>query len=774
MSILSLSSGVAARLGLWLAVLVWGGVLAWWPRPAAAQIAPPVGESPANFANADAATVPPFVAGRVIVGMRGDVGAAVGAAAALPWADLSATVLSPLDLRASPVQSAQDSPRGYLLAVPPGREWEVIETLQANPAVLFAEPDWLARTAQLPAQAALETPFSVSDPLYTDQWYLARIGSNRAWAAALAEGAAANPIIVAVVDTGVDLDHPEFAGRLLMGRNYVTVGGSPMDDNGHGSHIAGAIAAANNTGGMAGVGWNVRIMPMKVLNAFGVGSFEAVAQAIRDAADGGAQIINLSIQSSFSSSVLHSAIQYAAASGALLIAAAGNNGINVQYPAAYPEVMAVGATTYFDTRAYYSGVGPHLDLVAPGGSAGNSILSAWASLAVGRCANGLREVNGAFYCLSDGTSMATAVVSGAAALVWATQPSLTATEVWAILEETAQPLSAPATDVGAGRLDVARAARAALTPRLVVSHADVVAATVEGDAPVARRVALTNPSLAPYAWQIVPADATNWVGVRGVTSGTVTYATPVMVDVVFTPTAVSTGTHLSALQVFGGPSLLLQQAVGVSLQVAPKMPNRLFFALFPNATTEFGWVNAEGAAVINHAITPDAALALALPFTMTVGGRSYTEARLYADGMVALPGTSAPANLPPRCLNNMVWPAVTIAGWWSDLDTGLQGSRLLTFQPDANRWVIQYDHVPVAGSDDPAQRLTMQIVLYRSGQVDVHYRDVPTVPPAALTVGMAAQDGRRYNQVVCLSPATRVVTLPQPRQTLRFRWADLY
>ncbi len=204
-----------------------------------------------------------------------------------------------------------------------------------NPAVVFAEPNWFVYTAQTaePATTAAEseTAYAVDDPLYAElQWSLQRSNFSRAWQQVAEFAPAGPPIQVAVVDTGIDFEHPEFAGRLLPGYDYVTRGATPpIDAHGHGTHVAGLIAAlANNAQGIAGSGAYVMIDPRRVFDETGSGHIANVAQAIRDAADSGARIINLSMQAPNYSANLEAAVEYARSRGVLLVAAAGNGRLN--------------------------------------------------------------------------------------------------------------------------------------------------------------------------------------------------------------------------------------------------------------------------------------------------------------------------------------------------------------------------------------------------------------------------------------------------------------
>jgi subtilisin family serine protease len=282
------------------------------------------------------------------------------------------------------------------------------------------------------------------------------INAPAAWVRSLGNGQT-----VAVLDSGIDSGHPEFDGQLVDGYDFVEDDSSYEDDNGHGTHVAGIVAAKSNNGlGIAGVAWNAKIRPVKVLNASGVGSHADVAEAIRWSADQGDRIINLSLGSTANSTTLRDAIDYAYNKGVLIVAAAGNQaqaGNPTIYPAAYDHVLAVGSVTANQQRADYSSYGPYVDLAAPGGSGSGTGLGAriWSTyprnISNGNSVTGYKDV--------AGTSQAAPHVSGVAALVLALNPGLGPDQVAAILQESATDLGAPGRDehFGAGLLNAAGA-----------------------------------------------------------------------------------------------------------------------------------------------------------------------------------------------------------------------------------------------------------------------------------------------------------------------------
>jgi hypothetical protein len=327
--------------------------------------------------------------------------------------------------------------------------------LARDPDVLWAEPNGRVHALGI-------TP---NDNYYqAQQWNLRQIGLPEAW---VFTRGYAGPI--AVIDTGVDLDHPDLAAKLWInegevqgndidddgngyvddryGWNFVPPDGNPDpdDDHGHGSHVAGIAAARTNNGtGVAGVAWQSTIMPLKVLDQAGGGWWDDVLRGVVYAADNGASILNLSLGQSPNDpgvpvQAIQHAVSYARSKGCLLVAAGGNNETQpapVMYPAASPGVLAVAATTYNDAPWSISNRGPEVDVAAPG----VDILS------TGRFG---------YYYVSNGTSMATPHVSGLAALIWSLEPAFTIDQVTHVITSTAQDVHTPGWDprTGWGRID---------------------------------------------------------------------------------------------------------------------------------------------------------------------------------------------------------------------------------------------------------------------------------------------------------------------------------
>ncbi|KUL32656.1 S8 family peptidase [Actinoplanes awajinensis] len=282
------------------------------------------------------------------------------------------------------------------------------------------------------------------------QWGLATMHVADAWQKSTGAG-----VTVAVIDTGVDATNVDLAGQVLTGYDATTdkVGGN-IDPHGHGTHVAGTIAAVTgNTIGVSGVAPDAKILPVRVLGNDGSGYMSDAAEGILWAADNGAQVINMSLGSSEKVAAVTTAITYARSKGVTVIAAAGNErkeGSPVSYPAAEAGVIAVAATDSADQVAEYSNAGSFVDVAAPG----SAILSTYPS-ALGKS-----------YSTMSGTSMASPHVAAVAALLKAAKPSLTPDQIEQALETSAVDLgpSGKDNDFGYGRIDALAALATVGTP----------------------------------------------------------------------------------------------------------------------------------------------------------------------------------------------------------------------------------------------------------------------------------------------------------------------
>ena len=282
------------------------------------------------------------------------------------------------------------------------------------------------------------------------QWALDRLAAEKVWRKSSGTG-----VVVAVVDTGVQADHPDLKGQMLKGWDFVESDGKAGDRNGHGTHVAGIIAAkANNKRGIAGLAPSSRILPVRVLNSAGNGSTVAVARGIVYAVRKGADVINLSLAGSNPDAQVQAAVRYAVRRGVVVVAAAGNSGCNAPttYPAAFPGVIGVGASDRAGGVAPFSNCGTYVDVVAPGTGITSTMIKR-PSLAL-PCAYGKS------YCALDGTSMASPHVAAAAAiLISRTKHRLSLSKVAYLLTARADDIVTPGYDTASGRgvLNIRRA-----------------------------------------------------------------------------------------------------------------------------------------------------------------------------------------------------------------------------------------------------------------------------------------------------------------------------
>jgi thermitase len=294
--------------------------------------------------------------------------------------------------------------------------------------VEYAEPNYIYLQNEVP-----------NDLFYLKyQWNLPIIQTEEGWK--FSKGNA--NVTIAVIDTGVDLNHPDLVHRLIKGYNVIEDHHIPEDDNGHGTHVAGIIASeVNNREGVAGITWFNHIMPIKVLNSEGYGSSFDVAKGIIWAVDHGAHVINLSLGNYQPSELLQEAVRYAYDRDVVLIAASGNDySAQPSFPAAYPEVLSVGAVNPDGSLAEFSNYGDYLDVVAPG-----------------------TEIPSTFvhnrYAALSGTSMAAPHVTALAGLIRSLNPNLTNTEVIDIINKSTIDLGVPGKDVlfGNGLINIYKA-----------------------------------------------------------------------------------------------------------------------------------------------------------------------------------------------------------------------------------------------------------------------------------------------------------------------------
>ncbi|MGH9021783.1 MAG: S8 family serine peptidase [Acidimicrobiia bacterium] len=291
-------------------------------------------------------------------------------------------------------KAGDNLPGGFLaVSVEPARSTWLEARLRTSPLVAEVDFDRLRRLSQIP-----------NDPVYSESQspYLEGVRLPQAWDVTTG----ADSLVIAIVDSGVDRNHPDLAGRLLPGKDFVDGDADPQDLNGHGTLMAGiAAATTSNAEGIAGVAWQAKILPVRVLDKDGLGSDSQVAEGIAWAAGQGAAVINLSFGGPASSGVLEASIREALGRGVVVVAAAGNQGSpSLSYPASLPGVVAVSAIGSGEGIASFSNWGWWIDVAAPG----VDVVGPWL---------------GGSYAMGSGTSHASALVAGVAVLARAADPT---------------------------------------------------------------------------------------------------------------------------------------------------------------------------------------------------------------------------------------------------------------------------------------------------------------------------------------------------------------
>ena len=309
-----------------------------------------------------------------------------------------------------------------------------VEDVNLSGLIEYVEPNLKVQAQMVP-----------NDPYWINQWGPRKIEADWAWNITLG----CSDVLVAIVDTGIDYSHPDLASNYVsLGYDWVNDDADPLDDFGHGTHCAGIVSAViNNSIGVSGLA-QVKIMAEKVLDYYGVGYYDWIANGIVHAVDSGADIISMSLGGYGYSQILYDVVKYAYDSGVLLVAAAGNDNTNLKlYPAAFDEVIAVSATDQNDFKAYFSNWGEWIELAAPGVDIYSTMptyhvtLNDW-----GYSMN---------YDYLSGTSMATPHVTGVAALAWSVHSNKTKDWIRLWLRYCAEDIGDPGHDVyyGYGRVN---------------------------------------------------------------------------------------------------------------------------------------------------------------------------------------------------------------------------------------------------------------------------------------------------------------------------------
>lgn len=421
---------------------------------------------PLSAANAQGAA---YVPGELIIGLREGL-------------DSESYVFNQAVEFAETPQPLVDLLNAYIVYVPIGEEAEYRARLLQLDEVNFVDYNYYITTAESPLPLV---PDDLNWPL---QYGPRAVRADYAWN--ITTGSPG--VTIAVVDTGLDRAHPEFAGRLARGYDFVQGDTIPQDEHGHGTHVAGiAAATGNNARGVAGMDWQAKIMAVRVLDKNGSGTLANTASGIIWAADHGADVINLSLSGpSFPSpSILEDATYYAYKKGVVVVAAAGNYSTTpVTYPARYPWVIAVGMTDSANTRRSESNYGSDLDLMAPGYSIYSTIPGG--------------------YGYKSGTSMSTPFVSGAAALLLKDAKFDNPDRVYEALTQTALDLGAAGRDdlYGFGLLQLDSALAYTPTTEPPIDPVPDVVYQLRDSAEC---------SNIPFSWVEIPRTTENFVGIFG-------------------------------------------------------------------------------------------------------------------------------------------------------------------------------------------------------------------------------------------------------------------
>ena len=316
----------------------------------------------------------------------------------------------------------------YVVSLPPtASEEAVANALAHHPNIKFAEVDRLVAPALVP-----------NDAYYSSEWDLPKIGAPTAWNTSIGAG-----VTVAILDSGVDATHPDLQGQLVPGWNFYDNNSNTADVYGHGTKVAGVVAAIGNNGvGVTGVAWGARVMPIRVTDTSGIGTLSAFANGLTYAADHGARVANLSFPVQSSSST-QTAAQYFMNKGGVVFNSAGNYATLDSTPPS-SALVSVSGTDSTDTLASWSSYGPYVDVSAPG-------VSIWTTTL------------GGGYAAVSGTSFSSPLAAGVTALMMSVNPSLAPSQIVSLLESTAVDLGTAGYDYyyGYGRVDAGAAVVAA-------------------------------------------------------------------------------------------------------------------------------------------------------------------------------------------------------------------------------------------------------------------------------------------------------------------------
>lgn len=310
-----------------------------------------------------------------------------------------------------------------IIKVPDNAIDSVESALQKNNAVEYVEKDFL-----------LSPQVSPNDPYFPQEWHLSQINAPNSWDVSKGDN-----IIVAILDSGIDSSHPDLQSKLVSGYNFYDNNNDLTDVCGHGTEVAGTAAAITNDGlGVAGIGWNSNIMPLKITDTNCYGSYSAMAKGITYAADQGAKVANISYLI-YNGNTLTDAAQYMYNKGGWVVASGGNTGTFENYTE-NPYVISVSGTDYYDNILSFSSYGPYIDFAAPG-------------------VNIFTTQVGGSYGAYSGTSFSSPIVSGTIALMYSQNPNASPSQIYNALKQSAVDRGTTGYDnyFGWGRIDAYKA-----------------------------------------------------------------------------------------------------------------------------------------------------------------------------------------------------------------------------------------------------------------------------------------------------------------------------
>jgi subtilisin family serine protease len=689
-----------------LASLVVVAALAGWPAPVAGQ------EQRQDERAGDVKWGEEARAGEIIVRFRDDVSPGERAAALSDAGARTSTALGAAGIT--------------LVTADTDAADAALDILKEDPRVAYAEPNYIVH--------AMDTPHYPNDPQFGNIWGLdnqgqyaqevpgtpdADIDAPEAWE--ITTGS--RDIVVGVIDSGIDFAQADLGGSNrdspLMwvnpgedcpgcrtdgvdndgngyvddwrGWDFVNDDNNPYDDNGHGTHVAGTIGAIGDNGiGGAGVNWNVSLVGLKFLDAGGGGSIDDAIAALTYAASMGIQITNNSWGSLFPAQSLYDALAEVDRAGVLVVAAAGNDGINTDaigsYPASYdlPNIISVAATDNNDQLGWFSNYGRKtVDLSAPG----VSVYSTYP------------DPTELPYRYLNGTSMATGFVTGAAALAKSRFPDASHLGLKTLLLRTVDPIAAMQNSSSGGRLNVNNAVRCNDPLTWVESPEADFAVASGGEVPI--RV-ITSQCANALAGDLTLAVTVNGAPVEMTARGDGLYE----------------GSYLAEM-----PGEIVVEAVATSGRKSDSLVKRgLVVRDYHYQNTPFGWIDATDGGTQTGIVADDGSETIALPFPFTFYDVAYSELIISANGYVAFgagPGDEyANFAIPSRGLPNGY-----AAPFWDDLNPEAGGSiwyRLVGEAPD-RRLVVAWHDLP---HYEDVGNATFEVILHESGVIEYQYLDV--------------------------------------------------